>query len=100
MDDNLIERRRKAFELRFLVPDGVAYNAENNTYIAEHTDSPAIYVGRVGQASFCRYGWKIWNAALDSAVVELPDVKEAKDIAYFNADVVDAIERAGLRVKS
>lgn len=87
MDDNLIERRREAFELYMenIIPSGSGwFERDKNSYLM-----PTIEAR-----------WQTWNAALDSAVVELPDVKEAKDIAYFNADVVDAIERAGLRVKS
>lgn len=87
MDDNLIERRRPYFEAWALAN----VNFRNPIARCKQGDYlvPVTHVA-----------WDVWNAALDSAVVELPDVKEAKDIAYFNADVVDAIERAGLRVKS
>lgn len=88
MDDNLIERRREAFEAHYSkeLPrtEQNRFGRDGNRYCNPHIQSR----------------WDGWNAALDSAVVELPDVKAATDIAYFNADVVDAIERAGLRVKS
>lgn len=87
MDDNLIERRREAFEawaLEKMYFQNPIARWQQGDYVI-----PATHVA-----------WLAWNAALDSAVVELPDVQAATDIAYFNADVVDAIERAGLRVKS
>lgn len=90
MDDNLIERRRPTFEAWVSGRKVVKKYGAKLTLNAD--GSYADY--RINDR------WLAWNAALDSAVVELPDVKETKDIAYFNADVVDAIERAGLRVKS
>ncbi|MDG9785316.1 hypothetical protein [Metapseudomonas otitidis] len=90
MDDNLIERRREAFERRFvfLIPEELEWCEVRKQYHGHH--SWWIWTDKL----------QTWCAALDSAVVELPDVQAATDIAYFNADVVDAIERAGLRVKS
>lgn len=90
MDDNLIERRRASFEECFarVIPEELEWCAVRQQYHGHH--SWWIWTDKL----------QTWNAALDSAVVELPDVKAAKDISYFNADVLDAIERAGLRVKS
>lgn len=86
MDDNLIERRRAEIESARIAAFHEWWRSEANAELRKS----------------CACGWAhyIWDAALDSAAVELPDVQAATDIAYFNADVVDAIERAGLRVKS
>ena len=43
--------------------------------------------------------WRAFNAALDAVEIELPDVRAATDIAYFNADVIDAITATGLGLR-
>lgn len=46
-----------------------------------------------------RQMWRPFNAALDAVEIELPDVRAATDIAYFNADVIDAITATGLGLR-
>lgn len=87
LSESAVQRRRKAF-----------YAA-----IQRDWDESMINFKEVGGTfvnADIEAAWWAWNAALDSAVIDLPDVQSATDIAYFNADVIDAIERAGLRVKS
>lgn len=43
--------------------------------------------------------WNGFNAALDAVEIELPDVRVAKDIVYFNDDVIDAITATGLGLR-
>jgi len=52
-----------------------------------------------GRASNRRMLWPAFNAALDSIEIELPDVRTATHIAYFNADVIDAITATGLGLR-
>lgn len=93
MDDNLIERRREAFERRFvfLVPEELEWCEVRKQYHGHH--SWWIWTDKL----------QTWCAALDSAVVELPDASSF-DIPSFASAAIDecrdAIERAGLRVKS
>ncbi len=41
----------------------------------------------------------VWVASRAEMVIALPDPSRAIDIAYFHADVLDAIAAAGLTVK-
>lgn len=41
----------------------------------------------------------VWLASRRELVIELPDPGKARDIAYYKADVMDAIEAAGVKVK-
>lgn len=86
MDDNLIERRREAFEKRILdesLTTGTLLKRPDGSYCD----------------LFVKMRWAEWNAALDSAVVELPK-QSAVDDLMFISDARSRIERAGLRVKS
>lgn len=93
MDDNLIERRREAFErhMKKLMPSNFEwfewFERNQNTYL-----SPSIEAH-----------WLTWNAALDSAEVELPELSDLNHHGEFRRGLIcatHAIERAGLRVKS
>lgn len=87
MDDNLIERRREAFEshMERIMPSCVGwFERDQSAYLM-----PAIEAH-----------WLTWNAALDSAVVELPDLHEFQSASAQHWKCAEAIERAGLRVKS
>lgn len=93
MDDNLIERRRASFEECFarLIPDELEWCAVRKQYHGH-------------------YSWWLWTDklqtwcdALDSAVVELPELSDLNHHGEFRRGLIraaDAIERAGLRVKS
>ncbi|MDG9785254.1 hypothetical protein [Metapseudomonas otitidis] len=86
MDDNLIERRRPAFEAWALA------NMNFRNPIARWQQGDYVHPST-------HVAWDAWNAALDSPVVELPG-DDGMDGHLWGPDVVDAIERAGLRVKS
>ncbi|MDH0335141.1 hypothetical protein [Metapseudomonas otitidis] len=84
MDDNLIERRRAEIESARIAASHEWWRSEANAELRKS----------------CACGWAhyIWDAALDSAVVELPVRAECGGEALDLCR--DAIERAGLRVKS
>lgn len=107
VDDNLIERRRAEIEGARIAAFHEWWRSEGNAELRKS----------------CACGWAhyIWDAALDSAVVELPSSVDAEWAArLFEIDEEDsgmaigiascangaisacrdAIERAGLRVKS
>lgn len=84
------EKRRKAFEAAYPAPKGVRWDAEHGQY---RGDWPAdqLYFEKL----------KVWNAALDSVVVELPTDRSmtALDDPWYVRDMCqDAIEAAGLKV--
>lgn len=87
MDDNLIERRRKPFERRIL------NESLDPVSIARNPDGSYVLL-------VIQMRWVEWNAALDSAVVELPDVYDFHSTSGMRRGCAEAIERAGLRVKS
>lgn len=89
MDDNLIERRRPTFEAWVSGRKVVKKYGAKLTLNAD--GSYADY--RINDR------WLAWNAALDSAVVELPRQSAADDLMFIS-DARSRIERAGLRVKS
>ena len=95
LSESATQRRKNDFEAWFEKERRAAWSSFYKAWpeLAESDPSPEFGMGN--KEGF----WTVWNAALDSALVELPDVRSATDIAYFNADVIDAIERAGLRVK-
>ncbi len=41
----------------------------------------------------------VWLASRRELVIELPDPSQARDIAYYKADIADAIEAAGVTVR-
>lgn len=90
-DDNLIERRREAFEAW----DTASFGSDPEEH---EIGADGKYID--GCVEQC---WLAWNAALDSAVVDLTGITilqfNGVDF-YAESGVVDAIERAGLRVKS
>lgn len=50
-------------------------------------------------------GWQVWNAALDSVVIELPKPEYfgdhwSGDWAIKKEDIVEAVEEIGLKVNS
>lgn len=85
------EKRRAAFEAAYPTPKGVRWDAEYGQY---HGDWPA------DQRYFEKL--KVWNAALDSIVVELPPAMDVtglgEDFAYEAKACREAIEAAGLTV--
>lgn len=94
MDDNLIERRREAFEAW----DTASFGSDPEEH---EIGADGKYID--GCVEQC---WLAWNAALDSAVVEIDttEIIASDDYTDGYADatqaICDAIERAGLRVKS
>lgn len=87
MDDNLIERRRERFE--------EAYHRQFGRMPQNWNELLGKYFDAHGQGA-----WWAWNAALDSAVVELPDVYDFHSTSGMRRGCAEAIERAGLRVRS
>ena len=43
--------------------------------------------------------WCAWQASRKALVVELPKAEDSPDIAYFEADVLDALCAVGITVK-
>ena len=41
----------------------------------------------------------VWLASRREMVIQLPDPSKARDIAYYKADIADAIEAAGVTVR-
>lgn len=92
-DDNLIERRRASFEKHYAnaIPYELQWDDVAHEYHGHHTWW--IWTDK----------FQTWNAALDSAEVELTGttILQFNGIDFYaESGVVEAIERAGLRVKS
>lgn len=101
MDTNKMrDISREQFEARYPVPEGACWNAEQGRYVLFHLKLCTV-------AKYERFveKWVCWQASREAVVVELPDRKEDKycslrgfDEVRFCADVMTAIEAAGLKV--
>lgn len=101
MDTNKMrDISREQFEARYPVPEGACWNAEQGRYVLFHLKLCTV-------AKYERFveNWVCWQASREAVVVELPDRKEGKyfslrgfDEVRFCADVMAAIEAAGLKV--
>ncbi|MNQ14481.1 hypothetical protein D3C85_274330 [compost metagenome] len=89
------EQRRKGFEECFPIPHYMEW--KETTYFLK--EAKKYSRSQLDAHLFYLCTWSGWNAAMDSVCVELPGPCEAIDIAYFNADVIDAIHAAGVRTK-
>lgn len=89
MTPEVEKKRRELFEAWILssyMSDG------DRDLVARDNDGEYFSVGVAER-------WEMYNAALDSIEIVLPDVRTATDIAYFNADVIDAITATGLGLR-
>lgn len=97
------EKMREQFEARFPVPDGVAWSDESQHYGWSKGTKRAIQAAMTYRAL-----WTGWQACRAAIVVELPKAYEsAPPYACYESgwndmrgEVVDAIEAAGVKVKS
>ena len=88
---DIMEARRKGFEEFYLTQDNEA--AAHLNFIRDD--------GEYGY-HVTRLAWYCWNQALDSVCVELPGSfwpGESSSPCIEVPDIVEAIERAGLKVK-
>jgi hypothetical protein len=69
--EELIEARRKAFEAWRL-----AKFCGGDERLKKCSNAPDVYYHAAEQEA-----WKVWSAALDSVVVELPPTVDANDVA-------------------
>lgn len=88
---DIMEARRKGFEESFPTPYFVTFNRDKKGYYSQFRDSTRKRAAECYDAK-----WIGYNAALDSVCVELPYP------GHWSLDrdmVIEAIERAGLKVK-
>lgn len=87
---DIMEARRKWFEEWMAAGAGV----ELRKVVAARSGDGGYALKEINIA------WDGWNAALDSVCVELPQPFEGDDFTMYDGkEIVEAIERAGLKVK-
>lgn len=94
------EKRRAAFEAAFPKPDGFVWNSMDGQYWEGWSEMGSE---RDEEISAYNERWNIWNSALESVLIDLPDAYDkygSGEFVYWADDVDHAITSIGLRIKS
>lgn len=88
--NDIVEARRKGFEEWILS----SFMSDGDRDLVLRDEFGEYYSVGVAER------WEMYNAALDSVCVKLPQPFEGDDFTMYDGkEIVEAIERAGLKVK-
>ena len=70
-------------------------------YAVQYLRKPQNWDGAIGayRDAHSNGAWWGWQASRKALAVELPKAEDSPDIAYFEADVLDALCAVGITVK-